>query len=93
MSPTAVSALVAIPTTLLGYLIFLHSRKVDKRSEVSVALAQVTDGLNRLIDNLQEDNKTIRAEVRYCAERLAAVVLERDGLREELRQLHIKYGE
>lgn len=91
---------LAAPSFALGYLAYRRSRTVDAvsaqsgvASDTRAGTAQVIDGLNKLIDNLQEDNKDFRDDIKQCALDLKAVVVERDELRLELARLRRRYGE
>jgi hypothetical protein len=91
---------VALPSFLIGFLAYKRSVKVDAVAAQSglsadsrAGAAQVIEGLNQLIDNLQEDNKEFREGIRYCTARFEAVALERDELRQRLAHLYRKYGD
>lgn len=89
--------LIGLPATVLGFLAYRRSRKVDAVAEQSgianetrAGTAQIIEGLNSLVDALQEDNKTFRDEgrafrdeVRNLTLRVNEVVAERDELRRE----------
>jgi predicted nucleic acid-binding Zn-ribbon protein len=84
----------------LGVLTYRRSRAVDKISaqsgvatESRAGTAQVIDGLNRIIDTLQEDNKEWRAGFRELTIRLEVMAAERDKLRQEIARLRRKYGD
>lgn len=94
------ATLIGLPATILGILAYRQSRKVDAVAEQSgvatetrAGTAQIIEGLNNLVDNLQEDNKVFRDELKYLTQTLGAVVLERDELRKEVARLRRKYGE
>jgi hypothetical protein len=83
----------------LGYLAYRRSVKVDATTAQSgvatenrAGVAQIIDGLNQLIDNLQEDNVSFRADLKECAIRITAISKERDDLRLELAWLRRRYG-
>lgn len=89
---------LAVPATVLGYLAHRRSRQVDAASAQSnvasshqAGTAQVIQGLNALIDQLQEDNTTFRQDIRALAVRLDRVTTERDALRIEVADLKKKY--
>lgn len=86
--------------TILAYLAYRRSVRVDAISAQSgivdatrAGTAQIIEGLNNLIDNLQEDNKAFREDLKYCSARLDGLIAERDGLKRELFRLRRKYGE
>jgi ABC-type transporter Mla subunit MlaD len=90
---------LAVPSTAVGVFAYLRSRKVDAISEQSgivsdtrAGTAQIIDGLNGLIDNLQEDNKIFREDIKHLTARLDAITAERDELKRELARLRRKYG-
>ena len=100
MDPIIQAILIGLPATALGFLAWWRSRKVDAVAEQSGAVtetragtAQVIDGLNQLIDNLQDDNRLFREDIKYLTLRLDVIVKERDELRRELNRLNRKYGE
>jgi len=96
-----VLALVAAVSSLfLGVSAYFRSRKVDKVSMLSGAAsdtragtAQIIDALNTLVDQLQEDNVSFRADVALMAVRLETLTTERDVLKRELTRLRRRYGE
>jgi peptidoglycan hydrolase CwlO-like protein len=90
---------IGLPSLAIGLLAYRRSRKVDAVSEQSGAssnhragTAQVIEGLNELIDNLQEDNKGFRADIRYLTDRLDTITKERDLLKLEVARLKKRYG-
>lgn len=92
--------LIGLPSFLLGYLAYRRARKVDAvaaqsgvMTESRAGTAQIIEGLNLLIDQLQDDNKTFRDDIKYLTLRLDAIAKERDQLRRELNRLQRKYGE
>lgn len=92
--------LIGVPSLVIGLLSWVRSRKVDAVAAQSGALtetragtAQIIEGLNLLIDQLQDDNKTFRDDIKYLTLRLDAIAKERDELRRELNRLQRKYGE
>lgn len=91
-----VGAAVSLTIGILGHR---RSKQVDATSEQSGAAsnhragtAQVLDGLNALIDQLQEDNTTFRADIKELVARLDAITVERDALRLEVARLKKLYG-
>jgi hypothetical protein len=69
-NPAIVGLIVGLPAFILGCLAYLRSRNVDAVAEQAGAashdieqVGQVIDGLNKLIANLQEDNKNLRLDI------------------------------
>lgn len=102
MDSTAVTvALVGATVSLaIGILGHRRSKKVDATSAQSgvatdhrAGTAQVLEGLNTLIDQLQEDNTGFRAEIKALVVRLDAVSAERDALKLEVARLRKKYAD
>lgn len=92
--------LIGLPSFLLGYLAYRRARKVDAVAaqsgmitETRAGTTQIIEGLNQLIDNLQDDNRSFREDIKYLTLRLDVIVKERDQLRRRLVQLQRKYGE
>jgi len=92
--------LIGAPSFLLGYLVYQRSRKVDAISaqsgivtEARAGTAQIIDGLNKLIDNLQEDNASFRDDVSRLHVRLDACYEERNELRARFNRLSKRYGD
>lgn len=72
---------------------------VDKATERSAVIAaqtgsvgQVIEGLNQIIDNLQDDNKIWRESFKDISLKLAEITKERDALQSELYTLKKKYN-
>lgn len=93
-SPLALSLIVAIPSLLLGYLAHRRATAVDRATERSgiasnnkEAVGQVIDGLNRLIENLQEDNKSLRQEITELRAKLVELTTRYDVLQAEMVRL------
>lgn len=91
--------LIGLPSFLLGYLAYRRARKVDQvaaqsgvATETRAGTTQIIEGLNQLIDNLQDDNRTFREDIKYLTLRLDVIIKERDHLRRELTRLQRKYG-
>lgn len=97
-SPIILALIAAVPSFILGILAWRRSVKVDKNTEQaatalaqSTAAAQVLEGLNKLIENLQEDNKELRGNITEVAKKLKEALAERDKLRRELDKLNKRY--
>jgi uncharacterized coiled-coil protein SlyX len=76
-----------------------RSKRVDAVSEQSgvatearAGTAQIIEGLNQLIDQLQEDYREARLELRAMVLRLDALAKERDALTLDLARLRKRYG-
>lgn len=75
--PVIQAILIGLPATILGILAYRRSRKVDAVAEQSgvatetrAGIAQIIQGLNDMIENLQEDNQVFRAEGKDWAVRI-----------------------
>ena len=100
MNPVLQALLIGLPATVLGFLAWWRSRRVDAIAEQSGAVtetragtAQIIEGLNQLIDNLQEDNAVVREGFRFLTQRLDEITKERDALRAEVAELRRRYGQ
>lgn len=90
MDNAAVVAVIAgVPSFLLGFLAYRRSVKVDAvAAQSGVATlsqsgtAQIIEGLNRLVDQLQEDNAAFRADV--------LIVKARADLRDEAHRVEVE---
>jgi len=85
---------------ILAYLTYRRSVKVDAVSaqagmtdRSTAGTAQIIEGLNRLLDQVQEDNKDLRDEARGMLVRLAAQSAENDQMRRRLYRYSSKYGD
>lgn len=92
--------LAAIPSIFIAWLAYRRSQKVDAVAEQSgianesrAGQAQIIEGLNRIIDNLQEDNKTGRDYAQYLLNRLDLSDKDRETLRGQLMRMHRKFGD
>lgn len=81
---------VAVPSLIIGLMTYLRSRTVDAVSAQSGAAsnnragtAQIIEGLNNLIDQIQEENKRLRTEAEGRATRLELLTLEVARLRKK----------
>lgn len=102
MDRTAVIVAVvgAAVSLTIGFLGHQRSKKVDATSAQSgvashhqAGTAQIIEGLNRLVDQLQEDNSDFRQDIEKLVVRLEVITVERDALRLEVVRLRRKYGE
>lgn len=98
MNDVVIALVAAIPAFIIGVLAYRRSLKVDQVSEQSgvasnhrAGTAQVLDGLNALVDQLQEDNASFRIDIKDLAARLNVVTLERDALKLEVARLKKRY--
>lgn len=99
MNEALVALIAAVPAFLIGFLAYRRSLKVDEVSEQSglasnhrAGTAQVIEGLNKLIDQLQEDNESFRRDIKDLAARLVVITAERDALKLEVARLRKKYA-
>lgn len=90
---------IAIPSFVLGLLIYRQSVKVDKITEQSgivsaqtAGVSQVITGLNSLIDNLQIDNKTLRESLTTLSARLKEITDDNKALKDQIDILNKTYG-
>ena len=100
MNSVIQALLIGLPATMLGALAYRRSRKVDAVAEQSgvatenrAGTAQIIQGLNDLVSNLQTDNKVFREDIKYLDQRLDNLIAEREELRKEIARLRKKYGE
>lgn len=95
--------IIGVVSTISGILIawlgLRRSSMVDKATERSAIIAaqtgsvgQVIEGLNQIIDNLQDDNKIWRESFKDISIKLAEITKERDLLKNELYSLKKKYN-
>lgn len=92
---TAIAGLVVgIPSFFLGWLTLRRGNRVDRATAQQAVVAargsevsQVIDGLNRLVDNLQEDNRIWRQSLESVSHRLSACITEREELQRKLNDL------
>lgn len=97
-NPIVISLIVGTPASVLAYLAYKRGVRADKAAERSgalqansTAIQQVIDGLNRLIDNLQEDNKLLRESVSELDKRLIQITTENLDLKKQISVLKSKY--
>lgn len=83
---------------VFGLMKFRQAQKIDATSAQSgvasnhrAGTAQILEGLNDLIDQLQEDNQSFRLDIKDLAARLNVVTLERDALKLEVARLKKRY--
>jgi hypothetical protein len=95
-----IGAFSAISGASLGYLAYRRSRQVDAVSKQSgitantrAGTAQIIEGLNLMIDNLQEDNIAFRMDLKYLTSRLDVIIVERDKLKRDNIRLRRIVGE
>lgn len=69
-NPAVVGLIIAIPASILGYLGYRRSRRVDEVAKQAgmadshaTSIGQVVDGLNKVIAAVQSDNHDLRKEV------------------------------
>jgi len=69
------------------------SEKSGVATETRAGTQQIIDGLNTLIDQLQEGALAHRETITFLTSRLDAILVENEGLKRELARLRKKYGE
>lgn len=96
----AIAAAAGVPSFIIAWMAHKRSKHVDAVSEQSgvatetrAGTAQIFDGLNKMISNLQEDNTNFRTDIENLRDRLDVISTERDGLRLEVNRLYLKYGD
>ena len=84
---------------LIAWWGHLKSKRVDAISAQSgiaangrAGTAQILEGLNTLIDQLQEDYQGARNDIVHLRDRLQVVAAERDALTLEVARLRKRYG-
>lgn len=97
-NPIVIGIVVAIPSSILGYLGYKRSVKSDKvaadstiASTHAAAINQVIDGLNKLIDGLQEDNKELRSSILSLSIKLKEAIEENSKLVKQVENIKKKY--
>lgn len=90
-NPAIVGLILAIPSTILGLLAYRRSRAVDKVTEQSQAatshsgsINQVIEGMNKLNENLQEDNRLLREGIGECRTELGKIIQQQRALVDEV---------
>lgn len=89
---TVVAFLGVVSTGLLGWFGYKRSQKADTVAEKAGAVEQIINGLNILVENLQEDNKDLRSTVSELKDALEKALRERDDAKKDLKTLQRKYG-
>jgi hypothetical protein len=96
----AQALLIGLPSTILAYVTYKRARRVDSVAEQSGVAAesragtqQIIEGLNIIIDNLQEDNRQWREDAKYQADRSDARDKECNRVRFRLNAMIRKFGE
>lgn len=89
---TVVALLGVLSTGLLGWFGYRRSQKADTVAEKAGAVEQIINGLNILVENLQEDNKDLRSTVSELKDALETALKERDNARKDLKTLQRQYG-
>lgn len=102
----AVGFAAPVVALVVAYLGYRRSRRVDAVTEQSgvatetrAGTQQIIEGLNRLIDQVQDDNTGFRDDLKQCAARVEAigvrlekVTAERDELRKDLARMVRLHG-
>jgi len=89
-----IGLVVSVPSVLLAYFGFRRSQKVDTIAQqagiatnTKESIQQVIDGLNSLVDALQEDNKVLREKVLNLERKLDKVIEDCVALKAEVHDL------
>lgn len=96
-NPAVIGLIVGLPTSVYGYLAYRRAEKLDKdAAKVAIIAIQgegvqrVIDGLDRMVANLQADNKDARESSEDLSRRLKECLEACDRLR---RITHTQYDE
>lgn len=95
--PIVIGLIIGLPSAFLGFLGYRRSVRVDQDAATALIIAnrseevaQIIDGLNKLVENLQEDNAAQREEnsrwrivVADIEHKLTNVIVERNEARKE----------
>lgn len=93
VDPATIVAFLGVASTgLLGWFGYKRSQKADTVAEKAGAVEQIINGLNILVENLQEDNKDLRSTVTELKDALEKALKERDDAKKDLKTLQRKYG-
>lgn len=93
VDPATIVAFTGVVSTgLLGWFGYRRSKKADTVAEKAGAVEQIINGLNILVENLQEDNKDLRSTVSELKDALEKALKERDDAKKDLKTLQRKYG-
>lgn len=99
-NPTIAGLLIGIPSTLIAIWGIWRSLRNDKKTENAATIAaqtgmqgQIIGGLNQWIDNLQDDNKSFREDLKNLTERLTDCSKDNEALKKEIARLYRKYGD
>jgi ABC-type transporter Mla subunit MlaD len=86
-NPIVIGVLVGMPSFLLGFLGYRRSQQADKASESADAIGHIIDGLNALIDALQDDNRVLRRNADALQLRLSQAATELEKLKRTVATL------
>lgn len=96
-NPIIVGVVVGLPTSLWGFLAYRRAEKLDEEAArvaviatEGVAVQRVIDGLDRMVTNLQTDNREARESLGDLARQLRECLEACDRLR---RITHTQYDE
>ena len=96
-NPAFVGLVLAMPSSILGYLVYKQSQKADETAKQggiatveSGTIGQVIDGLNKLVDNLQTDNEVLRTNIDTLNTKLTRVIEYCEELKLEIAKLSTK---
>lgn len=100
IDPALAGLLTAAGGVGIAYLAHRAGRRKDRVTEQSgvvtqdrAGTAQIIEGLNLLIDQLQEDYARIREDLQRCAARLDPIATRLEEALREIARLRHKYGE
>lgn len=89
-----VALVAAVPSAALGLLGYRRSQRNDEVAEQAgiatsqhSSIGQVVDGLDRLVENLQEDNRALREHVRELNVKLDRIIQECQDLKTQVALL------
>lgn len=89
-----IGLIAGVPSVAIAYLAYRRSQRVDTVAEQAgiatrdtTSIQQVVDGLNTLVQNLQEDNQVLRAKVLALEESLDRIIAECRDLRAQVHAM------
>lgn len=88
------AVVVAVPATVAGVFGYRRSMRIDAVAEQagiastqSASIGHVVEGLDKLVANLQEDNRALREHVKELNVKLDRIIQECRDLKTELARL------
>lgn len=98
-NPIVVGLAIGFPASVLGYLAYRRTIKLDRAAAASAvattqsdAVKQVIEGLNTINENLQEDNEVLRQNLKELGKLLETSLKENRRLKKEAANLNRKYN-